>query len=268
MTVENNWIYSNLKDRYNDPLCDFKAHFNPRPFKIMPFYDAAKDAAYKIANTNDNLFVSYSGGYDSEFILVLLHELKIPVTPIIVSYSGNSIEIQYAYYMCRKLNITPIVIDISEGLLMNIFINKVVKPINGSGIGVASEFITLSYAKNHGGMLLTGEHIIDDEDNITKASLCEWDFYLQILAQPGEAAGLLLYTPEITYAIANEFDGSPVQDFKSRLFGLSFRPKLHPTYNPEVMSRYHQNKPGTPSHTYILGTKEKFLTFMNSWNSQ
>ena len=122
MATENDWMTCNLDKRLKDPFVDFKVIFNPVPFKKISFEQASIEAANKIANKYDNLYVSLSGGLDSEYIMLTLYNLKIPFKPIIVLIDeANSLESQYAFYMCKKLNIEPIVLKINEYLFVNIF---------------------------------------------------------------------------------------------------------------------------------------------------
>ena len=58
MATENDWMTCNLDKRLNDPFVDFKVIFNPAPFKKITFEQASIEAANKIANKYDNLYVS------------------------------------------------------------------------------------------------------------------------------------------------------------------------------------------------------------------
>lgn len=264
MPTYNNWLQCNLNERFTQPNIDFKVIFNPQPFKILSFEEAVKDSIDKITSKYDNFYISYSGGYDSEFILTTFYDMKIPFKPIIVVYGANELESQYAFHMCRKLNITPIVLNVPETLIFDIYKRDIIDKLNGFGNGLSAGILAYRYVKKHGGTFLTGEHVIDDDEFITKASMCEWDFYFHILYPDDPCVGPLAFTPEITYAIVNEFDGSEVQDFKAKLYNLSYRPKMKPQFTKELFNKY----PRTiiPQHTDQLGTKEEFLKMMDGWN--
>ena len=122
-------------------------------------------------------------------------------------------------------------------------------------------------AKNNG-TLITGEHVIDDEPNITKVSMGEWDFYLDVLYPNNSSAGLLAYTPEITYAIVKSYDATEVQEFKSKLYGVNFRPKLTTTFLKDEEQKYIKLRNSFPRPKYmcVLGEKDKFLLMMEKWN--
>ena len=268
MPTENNWMYCNLDKRITDPFIDFKVSFNPTPFKKISFEQASIESANKIANKYDNIFISLSGGLDSEYIMLTLYNLKIPFKPIIVvADKANELEVQYAFHMCKKINIEPKVINCSEFEFFNIFKYSIFNKMNGKGIYTTPIIITGKYVEEQNGVLLTGEHIIDDDKFITKASINDWDFYQDHLLNIS-SVGLLNYTPEIAYAIVNAFDGSETQEFKSKLYNLSFRPKMHPIFSADFMKSIKQlfSSRKIPKYSEVLGNKEEFLNMMDSWN--
>ena len=266
--LKNNWITHNLQNRIGDPALDFKTQFNPIPFKQLDFQQAIKYTIDLITSKYDNFYLSYSGGLDSEFILKAFYEAKVPIKPIIVKHSGNDIESQYAFHMCKKLNIEPLIINCSDKLYLEVFRTKISNPINGMGWDVTPGIIAFLSVKDKNHTFLTGEHVIDDEHLITKASLCEWDFYHQFFYPEYNCIGPLLYTPEITYSIIKEFDGGEVQDFKSRLFNIDYRPKIKNRFEEKVRESCWEiikNKP-KPKHKEILGSKKEVTDLMESWN--
>ena len=134
MSTESNWIYSNLLERERNLNLDFKILFNPRPFKKLSFEEAIIDSLFKIANKSDNLFVSLSGGLDSEFIAKQLFELKIPFIPIIICVDdANKIEREYAFHICRKLNIQPVILKISETDFIKEYVKNIFNRFGGNG---------------------------------------------------------------------------------------------------------------------------------------
>ena len=268
MATENDWMTCNLDKRLNDPFVDFKVIFNPAKFKKISFEQASIEVANKIANKYDNLYVSLSGGLDSEYIMLTLYNLKIPFKPIIVLIDeANSLESQYAFYMCKKLNIEPIVLKISEDLFVEAFKKYIFDTLNGEGNNTTQLIIAGKYVEKQNGTLLTGEHVIDDDKYITKASINEWDFYQDYLLKI-PCVGLLNYTPEIVYSIVNAFDGTEIQHFKCRLFGINFRPKIKAQFTEQTLIKfknYWGSKP-RPIYSEVLGTKKQFLLRMDSWN--
>ena len=149
MPTENNWMYCNLDKRISDPFIDFKVAFNPTPFKKISFEQASIESANKIANKYDNIFISLSGGLDSEYIMLTLYNLKIPFKPIIVvADKANELEVQYAFHMCKKINIEPKVINCSEFEFFNIFKYSIFNKMNGKGIYTTPIIITGKYVED------------------------------------------------------------------------------------------------------------------------
>jgi hypothetical protein len=106
----NGWMTTNLVDRFANKELDFDVYFKPYAFKKMSLWDASTYTAKLIAEKYENLFVSLSGGYDSEFVLKVCIENKIPVTPIIVIMDGGEEETSLALNFCKVNNIEPIVV--------------------------------------------------------------------------------------------------------------------------------------------------------------
>ena len=268
MSTENNWLTCNLKERFTNFNADFLVIMKPQPFKYISFEKASIQAAKKIVTKNENVYLSLSGGLDSEYILVLFHELKIPIKPIIIVCPANEMETSYAFHMCKKLNIEPIVINITNDIYIQVYVKEIANRINGFGWNVVPIIFASKYANDRGGSLITGEHVIDDEPLITKVSMCEWDFYPETLYPERQSYGLLTYTPEITYAIVNAYDGNNVQEFKSNLFNLNFRPKIKNKYTLNEVKRFEDCRKSfpRPNSTHFLGEKDDFLNMMKKWN--
>lgn len=63
--------------------------------------------------TSEPIHVMFSGGIDSEYVLNIFQELKIPVTPVIVKLSEyNSYDLDFATRYCTDRSLSPIIIDI------------------------------------------------------------------------------------------------------------------------------------------------------------
>jgi hypothetical protein len=60
------------------------------------------------------IYLMYSGGIDSEYILDIFLSLKIPITPVIIKLSNyNAYDVDFATRYCESKSITPIIIDIN-----------------------------------------------------------------------------------------------------------------------------------------------------------
>jgi len=87
----------------------------PPKKKVKSFYEEAMYAAeYIYANKQGKLYLLYSGGMDSEYVLNLYLSAGMDVTPVIIKLSPgyNDYDIKYAFEFCETKGIKPLVVDI------------------------------------------------------------------------------------------------------------------------------------------------------------
>lgn len=97
------------------PRAEFKLHFKnvvTRPVKS--YHEELLSNAQLIRDTfTGGLDLLFSGGIDSEVILRVYHELKIPINVFVFKYENNYnlLEYNHAIEVCNELNVTPTIID-------------------------------------------------------------------------------------------------------------------------------------------------------------
>ena len=264
-----NWIHHNLNQRLLDKTLDFKVTLIPSKFKVMSFHNAADYTAQQIANLNIPLYLGLSGGVDSEYVLICFYRNQIPIIPIIIKTSGNKSETSFAFHICQKLNITPIVLNLSDNdnlSLVNYCFNK----FNVYAQYTIPCILASNYAKKNNGILITGNHFIDDiNTTIQNVDAAEWDFYHIFLSNKNDI-NFYSYNPEITYSMIYQINELPVNKFKCQLYQIRFRPKILPIYNKYV--EFYTKKSLNlqlqkyPNYHYIFGKKEEVLSMMEKWN--
>jgi hypothetical protein len=158
---------------------------------------------------------------DSEFVFESLKHLY--PTPIIVDTTGNKVESAYAFHYCLKNNLNPVVIEVSEKQMLHIYFNDIFTKLNGYGHNSVAALIATRYAENNGGVAVIGEHGYDDVN--------EWDFYNDALISEDASIYFYMWSPELVQAMRNEYDGEDHQEFKHRLYGIPFRPKIKYQYS-------------------------------------
>lgn len=106
--IQNNY----LRGLGNGPT--WHVEIDPPSRPIKNYYEEAKIAAEMIwAQKQGKLYITYSGGLDSEFVLSIFHSMKMEIQPVIMKLSDyNQHDIKYAFDFCQAKNITPIVIDL------------------------------------------------------------------------------------------------------------------------------------------------------------
>ena len=269
MLTKNNWYTSNIKERLKDPSTNLKVDMNLYPFEMMDFNSAAKMTAIEISKNFDNLYLAYSGGYDSDFILRLFVGLGLPVTPVIVML-GNEKESSFALETCKELNVVPDIINLSESEFLNTLFNKTMT-INGQGVNNVQTLTVAEYVNNKNGVLLTGNHLIGDDGYIEEDDpilyACEWDFYTEIFYPNLTNIDVLLYNPEIAFApllTIDAYRGKEWNEFRKDLYVLEYHKKLKPEYSPKL-TRVIQNimnmRPYRPE-AYYTWTKSQLLNML------
>ena len=182
MAVLNNWITHNLNERLNDFSLNLEVSLNPYQFNKLSFHNAADYTAKLIAKKYNNLFLSLSGGADSDYVFHCLIRNNISFTPIIVETSGNAYEMKYALHACKKFNVTPIIITLTDNDFLTIFKNDIIDKLNGVGIYTVPGIVAGRYATAHNGTLIKGDHLIENDDsNHIFTGINEWDFYNEVI---------------------------------------------------------------------------------------
>jgi len=261
MITKNNWCTSNLNDRFKNKNSKFEVYLNPQQFQKIDFNIACEEAAVEIYQKYKTLYLAFSGGMDSDYILGLFHRLNIPITPIIICY-GNEKENQYAYKTCKELKITPMVIRPTTEEFIKTFYEEIYLKYNGVGIHSTQVYFAHRVIKN--GTLITGNHIMGDGHEIINetefANSNEYDYYIP------DTIDFLMYSPEITYAIIENVKdniGMEWNIFKSKLYNIEYRNKIKAEYSMVVNSviQMLNSKRVIPHYHHVWTKKEMFKIF-------
>lgn len=268
------WITTNIEERAKNRTEKFITSFNPTKFQIMEFNEAAEKTVLDICEKYKQYkyYLSLSGGADSEFILLLFRKLGIDVTPIIVKTPYNVSERQYAFHICKKLSIEPKVIEADLNLLINIYRRDLVVRFNGMGFPAIPCIIAANYAIKNGGIIITGDHLINDSDGKEIVEDLEsniYDHYTTAL-YPDRAVSFFIHNPEICYAIIKTLKvGENIAEWKHKLYGTAFRPKIRYNFDRTAfreMAMVELTSGLTPYQVEPLPSIENFLKMMESWN--
>ena len=221
MATKNNWLKTNIAERLTNPAADFKVWHNVEEVRNDDWETALFDTVTDFSWISKKLYIPLSGGMDSEFVFESLKHLY--PTPIIVDTPGNKLESAYAFHYCRQNNLKPVVIEKTEAEMLSIYYSDIFTKLNGYGCNSVAALIATRYARDMGGVAVIGEHGYDDVN--------EWDFYNDALIDEEASIYFYMWTPEMVQAMRNEYDGGDHQEFKHRLYGIPFRPKIKYTYS-------------------------------------
>lgn len=260
--VINNWI--NVEHDYCS--LDFTN------LKILNKKDSIDYTIEMLTNNYDNLYLSLSGGIDSEFVANCLLERGIKFTPVIVDFKLNSIELWYAYYWCRINNITPKVITVPFDDLFEKF-PLIAKKYNVSFIS-ALDFIVEEYVSDRGGHLLNSSACPFDredcfDDRLTNKinpllEIDSFDFGIDLEFPNKHPSSFLMYTPEMFYSLISSLDyQKPIQLALLEFYDIIPRPKIPYILNVSLNSRISALAPETNSqlnlNTFCIGNKDDVI---------
>jgi hypothetical protein len=226
MATKNNWLKPNIKEKIKNHNLNFEVHYDVFNITHEGFLKECEKTCDDIKKTYEKIYVAFSGGMDSEFVMKCFGNSAIP---IIVDTPGNKLEVSYAYHYCKINNITPIVIKKTEAEMLKIFYDEIVKKLNGDASDSVATYIAGKYAVDNGGVLVTGEHAYDH--------VFDYDFYNDALIDDKSTLYFFMWTPQLVKAMRDErekFDDN--QEFKYSVYDVPFRPKLKYNYSIKYQS--------------------------------
>jgi len=266
---ENNWLQTNLTNRANG-LCEFNLKITPYEFTTTNFIENSKRLAYKLAERYDKLYIAYSGGLDSEFVLKTFLENKLPITPVIVSTSFNQIEMAYALDFCNQYNAKPEIISFGD----DEFIEKLQDKTHKRNMFALLGGVPLILADMIDGKLITGvcdpfwvvhhyERMIDSK-YYPNLEFCEYDFYLDSYdnSHPG---GFFAYDISVLYSMIKEADYNlSFSNAKVKLYNLKPRTKMFWRKDFQDIS-YQLNKDKHPGKFIEYINKDELVKTLESY---
>jgi len=228
MLTKNNWLKNNIKDRVKieNRLLPLEVILTPDTITSNSFNSAVDTVLKYLLTLDQEIYLAFSGGIDSDYIFYKLVEWDIPFTPLICYFEGNKIEYQYALHTCKKFDITPQFFNLSEKDYLKYFIDEV-KPWGGGGLYSVPNLLLGKYAKEKGAKLLTGQDFITGSHDHCSMGFNVYDFYADIDDDSIEIPFFLYNTDIVYHAVKNFNPNISVGEWKYKLFEIvDFRPKI------------------------------------------
>jgi hypothetical protein len=235
------------------------------------FEEAAEYNAKLLYSTfNDRpLYLSLSGGLDSELVARTFVRCRIPFTPIILKIDDiNYAESWYAEYWCRQNNITPIRLNLTVDEYYTNILRKYTKELHNTHIlGIAISLYIADYVSALGGYFVNGTGDINYNFE-EKKFYCEMVDFPTDVYRPGQhPSSFFMYTPEVALSYIYQFDPS-VEEQENKLSfykPILIRPKLDYLQSLytcsqkiiDVVKARNQAIPVSNPHWY--GTKENVI---------
>ena len=235
------WFETNLKKRV-DGLCDFDFEITPYEFTPKSFLESCREQALTLSKKYDKLYVTYSGGLDSELVLKVFHEQNLSIIPILVETPYNQEEANWAKNFCDERNIQLEILSYTS----NQFIDELKKRTIDIGLPIllgGLPNIVADYVKDRGGYLLTGYGDPFSPNRNAPLEFSEWDYYLNAYDDYHPGA-FFNYSLEVLYSMVKDMDYTvDLQTAKSKLYGLYLRHKA------QWLPEYHDiQRQLTPRH--------------------
>lgn len=231
----------------------FRCEIDPPKDKTIKFHDASTALAHEIyAKKQGKIYLLYSGGIDSEYILNLFLSLNMDITPVIVRLNPNYNlhDIQYAINFCESKNLKPIIYDIDfDDFVKSGKILDVAQSCQCGAFELPPIFHAISQLDgtiitgNHGSPYITkfnrpnGAWVIEEEQQIH--SVLKYFINNKIIGHPfflvntAEQYHSLLIQPSNIALVSNEYTGWQNNEFiKCKMynelsgFNMIIRPKF------------------------------------------
>ena len=265
----NKWFCTNLDKRVGIDVVQIKEPFSVK-FNIkqkiqdLSFQDAADFTAKYISAKYKNIYLSFSGGLDSEFVGSVLIRNKINFVPVIIKINNES-EFWHASKFCAENKLEPIIYDFSNKAFeyFKLMLTSCFTLKKQWSVGYSSN-IVMKLLNDPTANILTGagdpfresETFLEPMGDILKIS--EHDFYLDYEYADQHPSSFFSYTPEIFRSAIQEIDTSlNSQIAKAKLYGLLPRGKTQ--HNLDAL-RYQLIK-SYPQHSEKF---DKMLYFYNN----
>ena len=220
----NKLLTTSLINRTSENLCDFSLEIVPTKFQSKSFSESTENLIKYLNPWKNRLYVAYSGGLDSEYVLKSFNKLDAPITPVMIETPYNKVEVKWAYNYCKDLVVIKLT---KEEFIHNLKIRTVDRgfPVLLGGLPL----IIADFVKSSGGSLITGygDPFHDKENDYTNLAFTEWDYYLDVY-DDSHVSGFFSCNIDMFYWLIKDIDYSlPLQEAKSKLYGLKARPKMY-----------------------------------------
>lgn len=260
MPTKDNWFQPNIKQRLIDPYVPFDVNIKNSDVEDINFEEAVKKTIASLNDLGKRIYVSFSGGLDSEYMVKSFMKSGVKFTPLIVRSPANIIESKFAIDFCNDNFLSSTIIDVSENEIISIFYDKIYNSLNSIGINSTIPLIAAHIAAENNSILVVGEHIIDEIDDKISIGVNEWDFYNE--AYYSNTYYFYLHTPQIVYSILKKINTKCAQDFKSSLYQIPNRAKIKYEYSEPIQNIYNQlknNREMYPPSKVSFKTRSKFI---------
>jgi hypothetical protein len=256
-----NWLKHNLLERLKDPLVAFHCTLEPQAYVEKTFIQAAEDRAREIAAKHDKIYLTFSGGSDSTFLVLLFKRLGIQVTPILVLAGNNTSESTHAIRLTRQHGLNTRTYRCTAEQWVQFYKTTIHATLNGIGINSVPALMLSRVADAENAVLVTADHI-GVHDGIVRIN--EQDLYGDCFAPETIIPFFLDYS--LTVALLQVIKYNYHAE-KCAMYGLPERPKVRSAFNASVRAEIERINALTPrpgGRRHYFGTRDEVLGMLTS----
>jgi hypothetical protein len=266
--TKNNWISTNLHNRTSLNLCEFDVTITPYYFKEGTFLDNSKLVAKELSENYENLYLCYSGGSDSEYILKIFLDTRLPIIPVIIDTPYNIKETKIAFEFCKNAKVKPEVMSYTKNEIVDLMLKKV-KSLGLFTLLGAVPLIICDHVNKLNGSLITGSKEVFSYappiiPNVSYAiEFAEFDYYLDSYDNR-HPSGFFGYDLALFYSMLKDIRYDiPIQQAKCELYGISMRDKIY--WDKEFYTILVENIPQGIKNYYRYADKDNILTSLSAY---
>lgn len=245
MYSRNNWLkfdFGGLPYRRSSE--DLEVHFTEKADIILPLEVVSCATAKEIYASHPNVYVSMSGGVDSEYVAKSFKAAGVPFRAIMMTCKNYfSIGEWYADKWCAENQVDLIKFEVDPHELLAYGKQAIFKIRGISWFGITVNLLA-NEVERLGGYMVTGalpSYYPDPKLGLDKATpefkqtfrgfmFDESDFYIELMNPNKHPWSFFYWSPEMLASIIYHWDtAQPVENNKWRMFNLLPRPKLNGT---------------------------------------
>lgn len=226
------WINAGHKDWCRVSLSAQGLHWavNAPASQLMPFDQACDYNAQRLYEDWQawSLYLSFSGGMDSDLVANVLHRNQIPFTVVILEIGEcNQQETWYAHYWCWKNNVVPQVIKMDLWTYERNILPMLNKLRHTHQHGSTVNLWLSQHISSLGGKMITGLGDINFDFGTKTFFNDVIDWAPQLFGNEDQPCGFFSYTAELVASYINTFDTDISEQYnKARFYNIDARPKI------------------------------------------
>ena len=213
-----------------DPVFDIEISKSAQHLYVN-FEDAGDQAITLIAQEwgHKPLYLTLSGGLDSEFVADRLIKNKIEFVPVIVKFEQlNALETWYAEYWCYLNNKTPVILEYTVDQYPEVLKKFAAQGAELKNFNLVPQLIVYDYvSQQQGHLIYCAGDMQFDVNSKDQFYLHTFDLISNIATVGEHPTSFYMYTPELLLSYIMGYDLELSENYnKIKAYGVHPRPKI------------------------------------------